>query len=259
MKRSMSFHVALFLIVVVVQLSAHKEILDKNDLPSMLAIGASIIILAYVCLVTSLKRAYVSGGNLRQQLNIALVWLLFAALIAINVASLSASYRLAHPGRNIGSILLVLLVLIFASPLCDRVWLLRQMPHDHWLFATSTCLTAFVVFVGNPVSLYVSSSDLSGGIYAVTGTVIMYCVVVVLVLTGLYILVDETAQNALTLLSVFSAFVVVSYSWLVSGRGRNVRVHITNSRGVDTDPILRSWRRSQSCWRFLLTITYMTI
>ena len=115
----------------------------------------------------------------------------------------------------------MLLVLIFASPLCDRVWLLRQMPHDHWLFATSTCLTAFVVFVGNPVSLYVSSSDFSGGIYGVTGTVIMYWVVVVLVLTALYMLVDETAQNALTLLSVFSAFVVVSYS-MVGMKGAGV-------------------------------------
>ena len=69
------------------------------------------------------------------------------------------------------------------------------MPHDHWLFATSTCLTAFVVFVGNPISLYVSSSDFSGGIYGVTATVIMYFVVVVLVLTSLYMLVDETSSK----------------------------------------------------------------
>ena len=102
MKLPTSVHVALFFIVVVVQLSVHKVILDKNDLPSMLAIGLSIILLAYVCLATSLARIYASGRGLRQQLNIALVWLLFAALIMINVASCLLPIVLHIPAGTLG-------------------------------------------------------------------------------------------------------------------------------------------------------------
>ena len=112
------------------------------------------------------------------------------------------------------------MLLTFVSPLCEMVPLLRRMVNNHKLYVVSTGLTGFTLFVANPVSLYVSSSDFVGGIYSITGTLLLYCALFVLVLTGLYTLLDKAAKNAMTLLSALAAFVVVSYSAIgIQGAG----------------------------------------
>jgi hypothetical protein len=141
-----------------------------------------------------------------------LVGLLSAAFILINVAWLSGAYVIPHPSRNIGGILLALLILMFASPVCDEIPLLRTMPQDHRLFVISACLTMFVLLIANPISLYISSEDFVGGVYSVVGKLLVYFVAISLTLATLYILVDKSARNGLTLLSVFAAFSLILYS-----------------------------------------------
>ena len=218
-----SFNLALFLLVVVFQLLVHGDFLDKNGLGSVAASGVSIAILAYLSLGPFLRSVRGTERSLRHKLNVMLVGLLVAAFVVINVAWLSESYFVPHPARNIGGILLALLFLMFASPICDEIRILRTMPHDHWLFATSTCLTAFTLFVATPVDLYTSSRDFIGdiwGIYGITSTLLVYFFALILALTTLYVLVDGAARKGLTLLSVFSSLSMIVYSMMgVKGVG----------------------------------------
>lgn len=211
-KAPMNVNLALFLLVVVLQLSVHGDFLDKHGPAAMAATGVSIAVLAYLCLVPFLRRYRETERSLRHRIHFMLVVVLSAAFIVMNVAWLSESYVVPHPARNIGGILLTLLILLFASPICDQVRLLRAMPHDHWLFAISTCLTVFVLFIANPVSLYISSEDFVGGVYSVVSKLLVFSVAITLPLTTLYILADKSARNGLTMLSVFSAFSLILYS-----------------------------------------------
>ncbi len=262
-KLSTSFNFALFFLVVGLQLLVHPPVrysaiaegfLHKNGLASMTAIGLSIAILAYLCIMPLLRRPAGTERNLRQKLNVMLIGLLWAAFVLINVSSLSKlnvvpdslsnsgefraqadGQRLAplsnssvsservwfkpdeasatrSVGLTLAVLLLALLILLFGSPMCNEVRILRTMPEDHWLFASSTYLGLFVLFIANPVSVYISSQDFVGGVYNVTGQLLFYFVAVALTLTTLYGLADKSARNGLTLLSVFSSVSLVVYS-----------------------------------------------
>lgn len=207
-----SLNLVLFLLVTGFQILVHEDFLGKNGLASMTANGLSIAILAYLCLVPLLQHSPRTERSLRQKLNFTVVGLLSVAFILVNVAWLSGSSVVPHPAKPIGGILLALLILLFASPICEGIRALRAMPNDHWLFASSTSLTVFILFIANPVSLYISSEDFVGGVYNLTGRLFVYFGAVVLALTTLYILVDQSARKAFTLLSVFASFGLILYS-----------------------------------------------
>lgn len=211
MKDRTNLHLALFLIVVGLQLSVHGHVLDKDGRASMTATLVSITLLAYLTFVPS-WRSFRGSETLRSKLRLILVGLLSAAFAVMNVAWLSAAYEVPHPARTIGGILLTLLFLMFASPMCDRIRILRTMPQDPWLFAAGTCLTMFVLCIANPLTLYISSEDFVGGVYHVTGRLVVYFAAVTLALATLYVLMDTPARNGLTLLSVFSSFSLILYS-----------------------------------------------
>ncbi len=205
-------YVAIFAVAAGVQVSVHKQLVDATHVASSVVLILSGGIVVYVCLTASLSSIRGIERNMRGWANAFLTWALLMTLIVINVAYVFDTYRFEHPGRSISGVLLGLLLLTFVSPLCEIVPLLRRMVNDHKLYAVSMGLSSFTLFVANPVSLYVSSSDFAGGIYTITGMLLLYCALFVLILTGLYILPDKAAKNAMTLLSVFAAFVVVSYS-----------------------------------------------
>lgn len=211
----------LFLVVIAIHALVHSDqfareggMLDKSQLATILAVGASIVLLGYLCLAFSWKTCHGTKRNLRQQFNVALVWLLFAALVLVDIAWLSQTYPDLHPARTIGGILLVLLFLLFASPVCNRIPILRNMPNSNSLYAISMPLTAFTLCVASPISFYVSSSDFVGGVYGLTGALLALFMAPFLLLAALYLLGDKPTRNGLTLLSVFSAVSVIAYSIL---------------------------------------------
>jgi YidC/Oxa1 family membrane protein insertase len=223
----MMINIALFGVVVVAQTSMHldrfwdqKTILLQNSwIPWMLAAG-SIAILVYLCAAFSLTTTRESTKqNPRQLLNVALVWLLCAVLAIVDIAWLFHAYPDLHPARLIGGILLLLAV-VFGSPFSDNIPITTNMPTDHALYAVSMSLIAFVVFLANPIGLYVSSSDFIGGVYNLAGTLLMFALIAVLGATALYLLLDTAARKILTLLIVFLAVIIVGYSALgVKGAG----------------------------------------
>jgi len=203
---------ALFLFAIY-ELSLYKWAADP---PGATAVYLSIGLLAYICFVPFLRSCRRGGKrSLRQKLHVTLVWALCTAFVV-----LSADWLFTHvfiqpdpPKQGIVVILLALLVLLYASPICDRIRILGKMPNRHWLYATAMPLTAFIVCVANPLSLYSSSSeDFSIGVYSLTGQLLIYFVAVLFVSAVLYILVDKTFRNILTLLSVFSSLSVIIYA-----------------------------------------------
>lgn len=187
---------------------------DDGTRPAIiLGIGASIVLLAYLCLAFSLNTRPAPKRDLRQPFNVVLVWLSFAAIVLVDGAWLSHAYPNLHPAKTLGGIFLLLPFLLFASPLCGAMPAVRNMPESHWLYLISTSLSAFVVFIANPIGLYVSSNeDFVGGVYKVAGTLLALFGAAFLALTALYLLLDKPARNGLTLLSVFSAVSVMVYS-----------------------------------------------
>ena len=215
----MKMNIVLFLIMASVQMCLHVDlfasqggIFQKGDLVSGMAVGASIVILAYLCLSAPWNGRRAAKGNLRQKLNMTLLWFLFAAFVLVNIAWLAQLYPDLHPARVKGGILLLLFFLLFASPIYDGIPMLRDMPNNHWLYTISTSLSTFVLFIANPIGLYVSSGDFVGGVYSVAGTFLLFFTATFLALTALYLFVGEPARKALTLLSVFSAVSVIAYS-----------------------------------------------
>jgi YidC/Oxa1 family membrane protein insertase len=215
----MMVNIALFSVVVVAQMSMHLDrfvvhtsiLFETNWITWMLA-AASIAILVYLCAAFSLKISRESTKqNLRQRLNVALVWLLCAMLAIVDIAWLFHAYPDMHPARLVGGMLLLLTV-VFASPVCDRIPIVRNMPANYSLYAVSMSLSAFVLFVGNPIGLYVSSSDFIGGISNVAGTLLMFFIIASFSATALYLLVDTAARNTLTLVFVFLAVIIIGYS-----------------------------------------------
>lgn len=218
-----SFNFALFLVVVAVQAalvmnfpSSEDRGGDQSGVVAILAIGASIVIFAYLCLAFSLKayeesRAVAPGAGFRLEANIVLVWLLFAMFVVVHGGWLVGLYPHMRPTR-IGGILLMFSFLMFASPFCGSIRILRTMSDSHSLYIISTCLLAMTVFVANPISLYVYSGDFPGGVYGIVGVQLAYFVVAVLAFTTLYLLADHPVRKCLTLLSVFSALSVIAYS-----------------------------------------------
>jgi YidC/Oxa1 family membrane protein insertase len=73
-------------------------------------------------------------------------------------------------------------------------------------------LIVFVLVLANPIGLYVSSSDFSGGVYNVAGTLLIFAIIAILSAAALYLLVDTAARKMLTLLCVFIAVIIVGYS-----------------------------------------------
>lgn len=225
-ERPTTFNAALFLVVVAVQVAVPTNIqrffvgrvLEQSRAVTIVAIGASIVILAYLCMALWWKtyqgtRAVASGAGFRQAANVALVWLLFAVYVVANGAWLSELYPDLEYGRIIGGILLMLSFLLFASPVCRSIRILRTMPDSHSLYIISTSLIAFAVLVANPISFYVHSGDYSGGVFsAVFAKLLVYCFTALLAFTSFYLLVDNSVKKGLTLVAVFAAFSVIAYS-----------------------------------------------
>lgn len=212
---------ALFLIVIASQISVHLEpfaseggIFDKTHAATKVVAGTSLVLLAYLCLAFSWGICRGTDLSLRQQVRVALVWLLFGAITAVDLAWLFETYSNLHPARAIAGSLLVFFLLLYVSPMCNRISILADMPNSPWLYVISTLLMAFVVFVANPISFYISSHDFVGGVYGLASTLLLIFVGTVLVHIALYLLMDQSARGGLTLLSVFSAVCVIAYSAL---------------------------------------------
>lgn len=224
---STTFSLVMFLVVVAVQAivpmgvlpSVGRE-LDNNFMGTVLTIGVSIVSLAYLCTAFSWKaslvaRAVAPSAGFRQEANIALVWMLFAMFVVVNGAWLSKIYSELPYVKLVGGILFLLAFALFSSPVCGKVWLVREMPDDHSLYVLSTSLLAFAVFIANPMSFYVHSGDFSGGVFHdVAGKLLTYCVVAVLACTSLYFLADNPVRKCLTLLSVVFVLSVIVYSFI---------------------------------------------
>jgi hypothetical protein len=211
-------NIVLFLVVMVAHASVHLDrfaleggLLHESGWTTRLLFATSIVILIYLCLAHSLKACHETHKDLRHRLNVALAWLLCAALVIIDIAWLSQAYPNLHPARAIGGILLVLL-LLFVSPFCDRISITKDIPDSHWLYAISMLLSTFVLFLSNPIGLYVSSSEFVGGVYKVAITLGVFFVIAVSSLAALYLLMDSAARKVLTLIFVFLAVIVVAYS-----------------------------------------------
>ena len=204
----------LFLMVMAFQVSVHFDrfILLKRHPTILMAIGASIVLLAYLSLALSwMTYREVRPLSLRLG-HIVVVWVLFAAFGLVNVAWLMDSYPGMHQARLLGAILALMFFTLFTSSVGNIIAMVRSMPKSNSLFALGMSLTAFSLFVANPVELYVSSSDFIGGIGAVVSRLLVYFVTAVFALGILYMVVDKVTKNALALLSVFAAVSVIGYS-----------------------------------------------
>lgn len=204
----------LFLMVMAFQVSVHFDrfILVKRHTTNLMAIGASIVLLAYLSFAWSWM-TYRGGRPLSLRLgHIVVVWVLFAAFGLVNVAWLMDSYPGMHQARLLGAILSLLFFTLFTSLLANIIAMVRSMPNSNSLFAVGMSFTAFSLFVANPIELYVSSSDFISGIRGVVPPLLIYFVTTVFALGVLYRVVDKATKNALAVLSVFAAVSVIGYS-----------------------------------------------
>ena len=211
-------NLALILLVMVVQASVHLDrfaleggLLHKSNWLTWGLLATSIVVLVYLCWAYPFKHAEATKRGWRPRLSAALVWLLCGALGLSNVVWLSALFPDFHPAKvNLG--ILLPLVVLLISPFCDRIPITKNMPDDHWLFAGSMLLSTFVLFLGNPIGIYVSSSDFVGGVSHVAAVLGVLFVIVSSGVAALYVLVDSAAKKILSLLFVFLAIIIMAYS-----------------------------------------------
>jgi YidC/Oxa1 family membrane protein insertase len=218
-------NVALFLVAGALQVallidwfSSAGRVLDKSGTPALLTIMVSLAILAYLCMAFSWKASHgengvVLGTDVRQDITIALVWLLFAILVVVNGAWL---YQLSSDlpyGGVVGGILLMLSVPLVAARGFANIPALMAVPDSHSLYFVSISLLVCTLFLANPISFYVHSGDFPGGVFsAVLARLLGYCVIALFAFTSFYLLADNPVRKSLMVLAVFAALSAIAYS-----------------------------------------------
>ncbi|MGI9303798.1 MAG: YidC/Oxa1 family membrane protein insertase [Gammaproteobacteria bacterium] len=195
-------------------------VLSEHGPATNAAMDLSIGLLVYLCLAPFLRSNRGVRGTLRQKLYITLVRLLFAVLVVFVVVWLRDAdlFGLSLDRKHIWLVLLVLLICLYAPTICERIEMLG-VPYSHWLYAVTSTLSAFALCMANPLSLYASSDDFHGSPLALIGELLVNFAIVLCVAAILYIVVDEKARKALTLLSVFCSCAVIVYSNMHGGIG----------------------------------------
>lgn len=174
----------------------------------------SLLLLASVCVGLSWSTRRETTGRLRHRLHLTLVWLLWSAVAWADLTWVLQANPDVHPARTVAGSLALLMLVVYGSPMCKGLPFLEGMPRSPWLYAISASLTAFVIFVANPISFYISSADFVGSVYGIAGSLSMIFLVSLTLLTSLYFLLEEPGRKGLTLLAVFSACCVITYSAL---------------------------------------------
>lgn len=174
--------------------------------------GTSILILIYLACMSTFGNPQKSNGDARRGLTNALIWTLLVALFSVNLAWIFNIYPQIPHAKLVVGILGLQGFLFFASPLSNSIPATRKMSSSHGLFAVALGLTAYIVFVANPIALYASSNDFTTEVYTVLPTFLLYCCIAVTLLVLFYALVDAPSRKLLTLLTVFLAAVTVAYT-----------------------------------------------
>jgi YidC/Oxa1 family membrane protein insertase len=181
--------------------------------------GLSVTFLAYLCIVPLLKTFRGQDQSRQERARNVVVRALLLVLVVVTLAWLFGQHSLAESSymkRGVLGILLVLVALLFAPSVLGRIPILRRMPDRPGLYAVAASTAIFLLCVANPLSLYASSEDFSGGAIGVAEALSLQFLFAALFASAMYLLVDRTSRNALTLLAVFLSVCVVVYSSLLN-------------------------------------------